>query len=166
VARLATAIADEVGLESERIEQLGMAAAIHDIGKIYVPVEILSKPGILTDPESRLLKNHTQAGHEIVMRMNLLPQIAETIWQHHERLDGSGYPRGLKGDEIMLEARMLAVADVVEAMMSHRPYRPALGQVQALAEIARGSGTLFDPEVCAACLRLFNEKGFTFTPVQ
>lgn len=160
VAQLATALAMEMGLSQDRIEAVHLAGIVHDIGKIQVPAEILTKPGKLTEIEFNLIKQHSDAGCEILKNIDFPWPIAEIVRQHHERLDGSGYPLGLKNDEILLEARILAVADVVEAMSSHRPYRPALGTGVALEEIARNSGTLYDPEVVKACWRLFYEKGF------
>lgn len=162
VTSLATALAQELGLPTHRVEAVRIAAILHDIGKIYVPSDILNKPGRLTDLEFGLVKQHSERGYEILKNIDFPWPVAEIVRQHHERLDGSGYPRGLTGDEILLEARILAVADVVEAMSSHRPYRPALGTGAALEEIAQKSGVLYDPEVVKACLRLFHEKGFKF----
>lgn len=162
VTSLAVAIAREMNLDPERIEHLKMAAIIHDIGKINIAADILSKPGRLNKLELQMIMTHAQSGYEIVSNMNFLPDVAETILQHHERLDGSGYPGGLKGEDIRLEARILSVADVVEAMASHRPYRPARGIDAALAEIAQNSGKFYDAEVCGACLKLFAEKRFQF----
>ncbi len=162
VADLACAIAREMNLSEDRIEGIRMAATIHDIGKIAVPAEILSKPGELSDVEMSIIKTHSQVGYEILKGIDFPWPIAEIVYQHHERLDGSGYPRGLKGDEILLEARILAVADVVEAMISHRPYRPALTLDVALKEITENSGTLYDPEVVKACRELFLKKKFRF----
>jgi len=139
-----------------------MGATIHDIGKIHLPAEILSKPIALTEMEFELIKSHCQVGYEILKGISFPWPIANITYQHHERLDGSGYPRGLKGDEICLEARIISVADVVEAMSSHRPYRPALGINAALEEIETHCGTWFDPAVVDACLKLFREKGFSF----
>ncbi len=160
VARLATAIAEEMHLSPDQIEAVRIAGTIHDIGKIYVPSDILNKPGRLTDIEFSLVKQHSQMGYEILKHVEFPWPVAEIVHQHHERLDGSGYPRGLKNDEILLESRILAVADVVEAMSAHRPYRPALGTGVALEELAQKSGKLYDPEVVKACWRLFYEKGF------
>jgi putative nucleotidyltransferase with HDIG domain len=192
VARLADAIAKQMGLAEEQIEGTRMAAVIHDIGKINVPSEILSKPGPLSESEFDLVKTHPQVGHDILnipaegacktcglsqIEFSLIkthPQVgyevlktiefpwpvAEIVLQHHERLDGSGYPRGLSGEEIMLEARILAVADVVEAMSSHRPYRSARGQDKALEEISKNRGRLYDADVVAACLELFAQQRF------
>ncbi len=162
VANLAVAIGEELQLTPEVIERLRMAATLHDIGKIQTPAEILNRPGKLDPLERELIMRHPQSGYEIVKNMNLLPEVAQTIRQHHERLDGSGYPDGLTGEQIGLEARIVAVADVVESMASHRPYRPALGIDAALAEVSARSGTFFDPQVVAACLKLFREKGFSF----
>jgi HD-GYP domain-containing protein (c-di-GMP phosphodiesterase class II) len=163
VTRLACAIAHEMDLSEEQFEGLRMAALIHDIGKIAVPAEILAKPGILSDFEYGLIRSHAQAGHDILNGATELPwPVADIVLQHHERMDGSGYPQGLSGEKIMLEARILAVADVVAAMASHRPYRPALGLDKALEEISHNRGVLYDSEVVDACLELFAEKGFTF----
>ncbi|MBC7318912.1 HD domain-containing protein, partial [Candidatus Bipolaricaulota bacterium] len=138
------------------------AALLHDVGKaLYVPTDILSKPGKLTALEMALIREHPKAGYEILTRVNFPWPVAEIVYQHHERLDGSGYPRGLKGEEILLEARILAVADVVEAMSSHRPYRPAHPLEKAFAEIRENAGKLYDPDVVEACLRVF-QKGFQF----
>lgn len=162
VARLASAIAHEMGLSDEQLDGVAVAGTLHDIGKIYVPPSILSRPGRLSEIEFSLIKAHPVVGHDILKTVEFPWPIAEIVLQHQERLDGSGYPRGLKGDEILMEARILGVADVVEAMSSHRPYRPAVGIDKALEEIARGRGTHYDSGVVDACLRLFEEKGFTF----
>jgi PAS domain S-box-containing protein/putative nucleotidyltransferase with HDIG domain len=162
VTQLACAIANEMGLPEEQIEGLRMAALIHDMGKMTVPAEVLSKPGQLTEIEYGLIKMHSQTGHDILKDMDFPWPLAQIVLQHHERLDGSGYPQGLSGEEIMLEARILAVADVVEAMTSHRPYRAARGIDKALEEIAQNRGVLYDTEVVDACLKLFTEDGFTF----
>jgi HD-GYP domain-containing protein (c-di-GMP phosphodiesterase class II) len=132
------------------------------MGKMTVPAEVLSKPGQLTEIEYGLIKMHSQTGHDILKDMDFPWPLAQIVLQHHERLDGSGYPQGLSGEEIMLEARILAVADVVEAMTSHRPYRAARGIDKALEEIAQNRGVLYDTEVVDACLKLFTEDGFTF----
>ncbi len=161
VANLAVAIAREMGLDDQRVEGLYFGGIIHDIGKIAVPAEILVKPSLLTDIEFMLIQDHPRAGHAIVKDIEFPWPVAEMVLQHHERLDGSGYPQGLKGEEILLEARILAVADVVEAMSSHRPYRPSLGLEPALAEIGKGMGNRYDPVVAEACLRLFREKGYS-----
>jgi len=165
VTRLAHAIAMELDLPEEQIQGIHMASLIHDIGKISVPAEILSKPGKLTEHEFNLLKSHSQVGHDILKNVNFPWPIARIVLQHHERMDGSGYPQGLKGEEILLEARIIGVADVVEAMVSHRPYRPALGIEKAMEEISQNRGVLYDPQVVDACLKLFAEKGFTFDEV-
>jgi len=158
--QLACAIAGEMGLPAEQIEGIRMAGLIHDIGKIIVPAEILSKPGPLTEVQYGMVKMHPQAGYDILKGIKFPWPVAEIVFQHHERMDGSGYPHGVKGEEIMLEARILAVADVVEAMASHRPYRPSLGIDKALEEISQNRGVLYDPDVVDACARLFAEKGF------
>ena len=163
VAQLATAIAKEIGCGDDQIEQIRMAATIHDIGKIYVPSDILSKPGKVSEYELKLLQTHSQGGYNVVTGMDFPPAVAQSILQHHERLDGSGYPNNLKGEEICLEAKILSVADVVEAMGSHRPYRPALGIDKALEEITTNKGKLYDPDIVDACIRLFTDKGFKFT---
>jgi PAS domain S-box-containing protein len=163
VTGLACAIAREMGLEEERIKGLRYAALLHDLGKLGIPLEILSKPGKLNEMEFNLIKIHPQISYSILKNIPFPWPVAEIAFQHHERLDGSGYPRGLKGEEILLEARILAVADVVEAMSSHRPYRPALGIEEALKEIESKKGKLYDPEVVDACLRLFKEKGYKFS---
>ncbi len=162
VAELAYAIAQELGLPSERKDAIKFAAMIHDIGKISIPTEILSKPGRLSELEFRLIKNHPLSAYEILENIDFPWPIAQTVLQHHERTDGSGYPGGLRGEEILLEAKILAVADVVEAMSSDRPYRPGLGLNRALDEIQDKTGTFFDKTVTQACLTLFQEKGFSF----
>ncbi len=162
VAALAEAIAKEMGLPSEAIRALRLAALLHDIGKIAVPAEVLNKPGRLDRLEMKLVRRHPWVAYQILKDMPFPYPVAEIVLQHHERLDGSGYPRGLKGEDILPEARILAVADVVEAMISHRPYRPARGLGKALAEIQRGKGTLYDPAAVEACVRLFREEGFKF----
>ncbi|MBF0555302.1 MAG: HD-GYP domain-containing protein [Nitrospirae bacterium] len=161
VADLSRAIADEMGFPKDMTEGIRMAASIHDVGKIYVPSEILSKPGKLLDVEFNLLKHHSQIGHDILKDVDFPWPVVKVILQHHERMDGSGYPSGLKGDEILIEARIICVADVVEAMSNHRPYRPALGIDKALGEISANSAVLYDKDVVEACLAVFN-KGFSF----
>jgi putative nucleotidyltransferase with HDIG domain len=159
VARLASAIALEMGLAEKKIDGIRTAAVVHDIGKLSVPVEILSKPGQLSEAEQSILKTHPQAGYEILDGIEFPWPIARIVQQHHERMDGSGYPLGLQGDEILLEARILTVADVVEATSSYRPYRPANGITVALAEIVKYRGSRYSIEVVDACMGLFN-KGF------
>jgi PAS domain S-box-containing protein len=160
VGELAAAIGTELGLTEHQVTGLRVAGGMHDVGKIAVPAEILSKPTRLSAAEFAIVKTHAQQGYEILKGIEFPWPIANAVWQHHERLDGSGYPRGLRGDEISLEARILAVADVVESMSTHRPYRAALGLDPAFAELESKSGTLFDPAVVAACIKLFREKGF------
>jgi PAS domain S-box-containing protein/putative nucleotidyltransferase with HDIG domain len=160
VANLASAIAREMGLPQDKIEGIQMAGSIHDIGKLSVPAEILSKPTKLTNTEFSLIKEHSQSGYEMLKNVESPWPLAQIVYQHHERMNGSGYPRNLKGDEILMEARIMAVADVVEAMASHRPYRPGLGIDAALAEIEKNKGTHYDNTVADACLRLFREKGY------
>ena len=162
VAQLAVAIAQELRLPQEQVEGVHLAGVVHDVGKIRIPAEILSKPGRLTALEFSLIKEHSQNGYEILKSIAFPWPIAQIVQQHHERLDGSGYPQGLKGHQILLEARIVAVADVVEAMSSHRPYRAAQGINSALKEIERGRGTVYDAAVVDACLRLFAEKRFAF----
>jgi HD-GYP domain-containing protein (c-di-GMP phosphodiesterase class II) len=158
---LAAAIATECGLDLKMIELIRQSGDVHDIGKIAVPSEILTKPGRLSPLEFEMVKQHTLAGYDILSRASLPWPIAEVALQHHERLDGSGYPNGLLGDQIILPARIIAVADVVEAMTQHRPYRPGLGIDKALAEVTEGAGTRFDADVVKCCLAVF-EAGFTF----
>ena len=160
VADLTRAIATEMKFSKDRIEGVFMAASIHDIGKLSVPAEILSKPGKLTETEFSLIKEHSKKSYEILKNVESPWPLAEIVYQHHERMDGSGYPRNLKGDAILMEACIMAVADVVEAMASHRPYRPALGVDAALEEIEDNKGTLYDAHVVDVCLRLFREKGY------
>ena len=160
VADLSCAIATELGWGAERVAALHTGALLHDLGKIVVPAEILAKPGRLSEAELSLIRQHAAAGAEILADIDFEGDVAAMALQHHERLDGSGYPAGLKGGEILPEARILAVADVVEAMVSHRPYRPALPLEAALAEIAQGSGSRYDAEVGAACMRLLREQRF------
>jgi len=161
VAGIAVAIGTELGFDPHRRAGLRIAGQLHDIGKITIPSEILSKPGKLNAAEFMLIKGHAQASFDVLKSVEWSWAVAEIALQHHERMDGSGYPQGLKGEAILLEARIMAVADVVEAMSSHRPYRPGLGIETALAEIERGRGTLYDVGVADACLRLFREKGYT-----
>jgi|GEM_PF-2338516 len=162
VAKLATAMAREMELPTEQVEVVRIAASIHDLGKINIPAEILSKPGRLSPTEFELIKSHAQVGYELLKDIEFPWPIARIVRQHHERLDGSGYPDGAHGEAILPEAAILAVADVVEAMASHRPYRPALPLEQALAEIEEYAGIRYDPEAAKACLRLFRERGFAW----
>ena len=162
VSDLAAAIATEMGFPAEKVNGLKLASLVHDIGKINIPAEILSKPGKLTIPEFNLIKMHPQTGYDILKSIEFPWPIAKIVLQHQERLDGSSYPGGLKGDEIHIKARILAVADVIEAMSSHRPYRPSLGIDFALEEIEKNRDILFDPEVTDVCLKLFREKGYKF----
>lgn len=160
VARLACAIAAEMGLPAQQIEGIRVSGTLHDIGKIFVPAEILSKPGKLRPNELNLLKDHAEVGYELLRNIEFPWPVAEIVYQHHERLDGSGYPRGLKGDDIRLEARIMCVADVVEAMASHRPYRAAFTIEKALLEILQKKGLIYDSRVVDACMCLFNEKNY------
>jgi PAS domain S-box-containing protein len=164
-ATIARNIARMMGLSRDQINIVRMASSIHDIGKLSIPVEILSKPGKLSEIEFPLIREHAKRGYEILKEIEFPWPLAEIIHQHHERMDGSGYPRNLKGDEICVEARIMAVADVVEAMASPRPYRPALGIEAALEEIERNRGTLYDNTVADACLQLFRDNGFQIAEV-
>lgn len=163
VADLAAAIAKQMVLPEEQIHAIHLAGVVHDLGKIKVPAEILSKPGRINDLEFGLIKVHPQAGYDILKGIDFPWPIAQMVWQHHERLDGSGYPQGLKGEAILLEARILAVADVVEAISTHRPYRPGLGIEVALAEITKQRGVHYDPRVVDGCVALFREQHYSFT---
>lgn len=163
VAEIAVAIGAELGLDERQQEGLRVAGLLHDIGKITVPTEILCKPGKLSALEYQMIQEHPQNGCAVLKDVKFPWQISDIVLQHHERMDGSGYPQGLKGEAILLKARIIAVADVVEAMASHRPYRAALGIDAALAEIESGSGCKFDPAVVQACLKLFREKGYALT---
>ena len=162
VAKLAYAIGREMGgLDDDRLKGIGVAATLHDIGKLHIPAEILTKPGQLTDLEFELIKTHAQAGYEILREIEFPWPVARTVQQHHERLDGTGYPSGLTGEDIIIEARILSVADAVEAMSSHRPYRPGKGMRSALKEIHKGRGDRYDPRVVDTCITLFR-NGFKF----
>ncbi|MBM4453409.1 MAG: HD domain-containing protein [Chloroflexi bacterium] len=162
VAKLATAIAREMDLPEEQVEGIRVAGILHDIGKTYVPAEILSKPGILRKNEMSLVKDHAEVGYDLLKTVEFSWPVAQIVFQHHERMDGSGYPRGLSGEDVMIEARIMGVADVIEAMASHRPYRPAFSTEKALLEIIQKKGILYDAQVVDACLKLFNEKQFSF----
>ncbi len=159
VSKIACAIGRGMGMNRDRLEGLRIAGLLHDIGKIYVPSDILTKPGKLSLHEFGIIKAHPEAGYDILKGIQFPWPVARMVLQHHERQDGSGYPGGLRGDRIILEAKILAVADVVEAMSSNRPYRPALGMGKAIAEIYQHRGKVYDPEVVDACLSLF-DKGF------
>ncbi len=162
VSKLATAIAQEMKLPQDKIEGIRVASLIHDIGKVNLPTEIISKPSKLIDVEFNLIKNYPKVGYDILKKVDFPWSIAEIVLQHQEKIDGSGYPRGLKGDEICIEAKILGVANVVEAMSSYKSYRPALSIDEALAEISNNKNILFDPEVVDTCIKLFKEKGFKF----
>ena len=166
VAQLAQAIAEEISLPADTIEGVYMAASIHDIGKISLPAEILSKPLKLTEIERKMIQAHSKVGFDILNGVDFSWPIAQIVLQHHERMDGSGYPHGLGGKEVLIEARIVGVADVVETMASHRPYRPAMGLDRALEEVMKNKGRLYDEKVVNACLILFNEKGFEFPEPQ
>jgi putative nucleotidyltransferase with HDIG domain len=160
VSQLACTIAKEMGLSTWQIDGIRVAGMLHDIGKITVPTEILTKPGRLSHVDLAMIKEHPKVAFDILKNIDFDWPIARIVVQHHERLDGSGYPYGLTGKDILLEAKILAVADVVEAMSSNRPYRPALAIQEALAELARGDGTLYDSEVIRACEKVINQRGF------
>ncbi len=162
VATLAKAIAAEMGLTENQVEGIFMAGVVHDLGKIYVPAEILSKPSRLNDIEFNLIRTHSQVGYDLLKTIDFPWPIAQIVHQHHERLDGSGYPQGLSSEQILIEAKIICVADVVEAMASHRPYRPARGVEEALEHIQEESGTLYDSAAVDTCLQLFSDKGFQF----
>ena len=163
VAGLASAIAAEMGLPGEVITGLNLASSIHDIGKMVIPFEILCKPGKLSEAEFNVVKEHPKVAHDILVHMEFYWPVVQIILQHHERLNGSGYPVGLQGEAILPEARILAVADVVEAMSFDRTYRPALGLSMALCEIGMERGILYDAGAVDACFRLFNERGFSLS---
>lgn len=160
VGIMAAAIGREMGLDEARVEGILYGGYVHDVGKIFAPAEILTRPGRLNDMEMAIVRAHASIGHDILKDVEFPWPIAQMALQHHERWDGSGYPGGLAGEAILLEARVLAVADVVEAMATHRPYRAALGLEAALAEIESGCGSRYDPQVAGACLRLFRDKGY------
>jgi len=166
VARLATSIAEKMELSENKTEAIYMAAAIHDIGKIYIPAEILSKPGKISEIERSIIRTHSQVGYDILKTIEFPWPIADIVLQHHERMNGSGYPRALKNGQIRIEARIIALADVVESMGSHRPYRPKLGINKALEEIRVHNGVLYDSDVVDACLRLYHEKEYLFEEMQ
>jgi putative nucleotidyltransferase with HDIG domain len=160
VANLAQAIAAELGLSRDQIEGIRMARLIHDLGKIYLPSEILSKPGRISEAEFDIIKSHPTVGYDILKTIDFSWPIATLVLQHHERMDGSGYPNGLRGEEILIEARIINVADVVEAMATHRPYRASLGIDVALQEIISNRGTLYDANVVDCCIRLIKEQNY------
>jgi HD-GYP domain-containing protein (c-di-GMP phosphodiesterase class II) len=162
VAELARAIGRELGLPADRLEGLYIASGIHDIGKISLPAEILSKPSQQSSIEISLIQAHAQAGHDILRMVDFPWPVATIVLQHHERLNGSGYPQGLAGETILQEARIVGVADVVETMSSHRPYRPSIGLEKALEEISAHRGELYDPAAVDACLKVIREKRFEF----
>jgi PAS domain S-box-containing protein len=163
VSELAVKIAERLGMSGHEVDDILVAALLHDMGKTAVPAELLTKPGALSPVEFALIKAHPEAGYRLAVSANMPELISEMIYQHQERCDGSGYPRGLKGDQMLIGAKVIAIADVVEAMSSHRPYRSALGTVAALAEIERGAGTLYDARASEACMSVFNEDGFEFS---
>jgi len=162
VAQLACAIAEELGFTPEQVQVVRIAGLLHDIGKLSLPQELLNKPGKVTEAEFQLIKTHSQTGYDILKTVEFPWPIADIVVQHHERMNGSGYPSGIKDDKLLMEARILGVADVVEAMNSYRPYRPPLGIDKALGQISRNRAVLYDPRAADACVRLFTEKGFKF----
>jgi HD-GYP domain-containing protein (c-di-GMP phosphodiesterase class II) len=165
VSQIACTIGREMGLSEDRLNNLRMAGALHDLGKFAIPSDLLSKPGKLTHPEFALIKTHPQVAYNILKPVTLPGNTAQIILQHHERLNGSGYPQGLKGEEILLEARILGVADVMEAMCSHRPYRASLGLAETLDELTRNQGILYDATVVKTCLKLYGQDLADFREV-
>jgi putative nucleotidyltransferase with HDIG domain/PAS domain S-box-containing protein len=163
VRELAVAIGNELGVEPDQLEGIRFAGIVHDIGKISVPSDILSKPGVISKMELEVIKSHSQVGYELLSKLEFPWPIADIVHQHHEKIDGTGYPNHLKRDEILLEAKIIAVADVVEAMTSHRPYRPALGIDVAIEEIKKRKNIYYEPEVVEACIKLFAEERFAFS---
>ncbi len=162
VAKLSVEIAEQLGLSSETIDSVRIAAYIHNIGYLYIPTEVITKPTKLSESEFQMIKAYPRNSYEILKDIDFTYPIAEIVLQHHERMDGSGYPNGLSGNDIMLEARIIAVADVVEAMDSKRPYRERIGVGEALEHLSEKKGELYDPKVVDACIKLFKEKGFRF----
>lgn len=162
VSDLARSIATELGLSEDQVDAIRIAGTLHDLGKIAIPAEILTKPTSLTPNEFELIKSHSRVAYDILKTVDFPWAIADIVHQHHERLNGSGYPQGLKGDQILLESKILAVADVTEAMISHRPYRTARSLDDALVELSQNKGNLYDPEAAEACIKLFKENGFDF----
>jgi PAS domain S-box-containing protein/putative nucleotidyltransferase with HDIG domain len=162
VASLACAIAEELKMSEDRIDKIRMGGLIHDIGKIYIPAEILTKPGRLSKIEFEMMKSHPTVGYKILKTVDFIPPIAQIVYQHHERMDGSGYPLGISGEDILMESRIIAVADSVEAMASHRPYRPALGIEKALEMILNEKGKSYDSQIVDACVALFKNRDFQF----
>jgi putative nucleotidyltransferase with HDIG domain len=160
VTKIALSIANNMGLTGESMEKLRIAGTLHDLGKVAIPTEILVKPGKLTVQEFSIIKTHPKTGYEILQPLEFPGETTQIVLQHHERLNGSGYPRGLSGREILLEARILGVADVVEAMSTHRPYRPALGIDEAMMELASNQGILYDPLVVDSCAQLYSGNKF------
>jgi putative nucleotidyltransferase with HDIG domain len=163
VSELACAIGREMGLSGAQVDVIGLAALLHDLGKVFTPDRILEKPGRLTDDEYAIVKDHAEDEYQVLRQIDLFAPLAEIVRQHHERLDGSGYPQGLEGDVILVEARVIAVADVMDAMLSDRPYRPARCLREALSEIVAGKGVLFDERAVEACVRVFSERRFEFS---
>ena len=164
MANIAEKIAKVLGWDDNHLLGIKLAGELHDLGKITVPSEILSRPGGLTDLEYGIIQSHVQAGYDIIKNIEFPWPLREIIVQHHERMDGAGYPNGLKGNEILMEARILAVADVIETISSHRPYRPSLGLNRAVEEISTKRGVLYDSEVVDVCLSLFKDSKFVFKP--
>ena len=166
VATLSLAIAREMGFNQKQLDTMRIAAILHDIGKINLPTEILCKPGKLATCEYNLIKIHSEAGYQILKKINFPDKIAEIVYQHHETLDGKGYPRGLKADDISIEARILRISDVVEAISANRPYRPANGIEDALGEIENDTNGKYDKDICDVCINLFRVKNFKIKEIQ
>ncbi len=165
VAELACLIAKKLNLKEEIIESIKISGILHDIGKIFIPIQLLNKPGRLLEEEFNLIKIHPKIGYNIMKSINFSLPIADIILQQNEKYNGSGYPRGIKGKEILIQARIICVANVIEAIVSHRPYRPAIGIEFALIEISKNSGKLYDPDVVNACIRVFKEDNYSFKDV-
>lgn len=163
VSDLAVAVGRELGWDGERLEGLHLAAMVHDVGQIHIPAEILNRPRALNQQEFELVKMHVESGYQILKDVEFPWPVAEIVYQHHENLDGSGYPRGLKGDQILAEARIIRVCDAIEAMLTHRPFRRAYTLEQVLSELQEESGSRLDPQIVDICVRLFNERGFVFS---
>ena len=164
VSELACAIATDMGMSASDIEDIRVASLMHDVGKMSIPAEILAKPSALSPIELTLVRGHAEASYDVIVAANMGGSIAELVYQHHERCDGTGYPRGLAADAMLMGSKVIMVSDVVEAMVSHRPYRAGLGSDAAVAELRRGAGTVYDADVCASCIRLLTEERFEFPP--
>jgi len=165
VSQLATAIAKKMNLPDEKVESIRIASLIHDVGKVSIPTEILNKPSRLTDSEFALIKRHPEVFYKSIKNIDFPVKVADIILQHHERVNGSGYPKGLKDDQILIEAKIVSVADVVESMSYKRPYRDALGLDKAIEELSKNEGQLYEPEVVEVCKKLLKEDGFKFEEI-